>query len=47
MLDVFVQHEPITEWLVEDFAWVVLGAINTYLFLLLRFLKTRTRLLNT
>jgi len=47
MLDVFVQHQPITEWLVEDFAWVVLGATTLVLFLLLRFLKTQTRLLNT
>lgn len=46
MLDVFVQQEPLSLWLVEDFAWVVLGTITLTSFLTLRFLKTRTRLLN-
>jgi protein-S-isoprenylcysteine O-methyltransferase Ste14 len=45
--DVFVQREPFMEWLVEDRAWAVLGATTLALFLLLRFLKTQTRLLNT
>ena len=45
--DVFVQHEPFMEWLVEDRAWAVLGGTTLVLFLLLRFLKTQTRLLNT
>jgi len=45
--DVFVQDEPFMEWLVEDRAWAVLGATTLVLFLLLRFLKTQTRLLNT
>lgn len=47
MLDVFVQHQPIAEWLVEDFAWALLGGITLALFLLLRLLKSRTQLLNT
>jgi protein-S-isoprenylcysteine O-methyltransferase Ste14 len=47
MLDVFVQHQPIGEWLAEDFAWTVLGAITLALFLLLRFLKVQTQVLNT
>jgi protein-S-isoprenylcysteine O-methyltransferase Ste14 len=47
MLDVFVQHQPITEWLVEDVAWAALGATTLVLFLLFRLLKTRTQLLNT
>lgn len=47
IMDVFVQHEPFMEWLVEDMAWAVLGATTLVLFLLLRFLKTQTRLLNT
>lgn len=45
--DVFVQQEPFMDWLVEDRAWAVLGATTLVLFLLLRFLKTQTRLLNT
>lgn len=45
--DVFVQHEPFMEWVVEDRAWAVLGVTTLVLFLLLRFLKTQTRLLNT
>ena len=45
--DVFVQHEPFMEWLVEDRAWAILGTTTLVLFLLLRFLKTQTRLLNT
>ncbi len=47
IMDVFFQHEPFMEWLVEDMAWVVLGATTLVLFLLLRFLKTQTKLLNT
>jgi protein-S-isoprenylcysteine O-methyltransferase Ste14 len=47
LLDIFVQHEPFAEWLREDFAWVVLGATTLVLFLLLRFLKRQTQLLNT
>lgn len=47
MLDVFVQHQPIAEWLVEDFAWALLGITTLVLFLLLRLLKTRTQLLNS
>lgn len=46
ILDVFVQHEPFGEWVQEDFAWVVLGATTLTLFLLLRFLKTRTHVLD-
>lgn len=45
-LDVFVQHEPFSVWLEEDLAWAVLGAVTLTAFLALRFLKTRTRLLN-
>jgi len=45
--DVFVQQEPFMDWLVEDRAWAVLGATTLILFLVLRFLKTQTQLLNT
>jgi protein-S-isoprenylcysteine O-methyltransferase Ste14 len=47
ILDVFVQDEPIGQWLQEDFAWVVLGATTLVLFLVLRFLKMRTHVLDT
>ena len=43
----FSSSTSLTEWLVEDLAWAVLGATTLVLFLLLRFLKTQTRLLNT
>jgi protein-S-isoprenylcysteine O-methyltransferase Ste14 len=46
ILDVFVQHEAFIVWLDEDFAWVVLGAATLTAFLMLWFLKTRTRFLN-
>jgi len=45
-LDVFVQHEPLGVWVGEDFAWVVLGVATLTAFLMLRFLKTRTRFLS-
>ena len=47
ILDVFVQDEPIAQWLQEDFAWVLLGATTLVLFLVLRFLKVRTHVLDT
>jgi protein-S-isoprenylcysteine O-methyltransferase Ste14 len=47
ILDVFVQHQPFTEWLAEDFAWGVLGATTLTLFFVLRYFKTQTRLLDT
>ncbi|NJO35291.1 MAG: lipid A phosphate methyltransferase [Rhodospirillales bacterium] len=47
ILDVFVRREPFAEWLVEDAGWFALGATTLLIFLLLRFLKTQTRVLNT
>jgi protein-S-isoprenylcysteine O-methyltransferase Ste14 len=47
ILDVFVQHEPFAEWVVEDAAWIVLGATTLLLFLVLRFLKVHTHVLDT
>jgi hypothetical protein len=47
ILDVFVQHAPIAEWVVEDAAWVTLGATTLVLFLVLRFLKLHTHALDT
>jgi hypothetical protein len=46
ILDVIVRREPLAEWLVEDVGWFALGAITLVLFLLLRFLKKQTRVLN-
>jgi protein-S-isoprenylcysteine O-methyltransferase Ste14 len=46
ILDVFVQHEPFMEWVVEDAAWIVLGATTLLLFLVLRFLKMHTHMLD-
>jgi protein-S-isoprenylcysteine O-methyltransferase Ste14 len=46
ILDVFMEHEAVSEWVQEDFAWVALGATTLALFLLLRFLKTRTHVLD-
>lgn len=47
ILDVFVQHEPFAEWVVEDAAWIVLGVTTLVLFLVLRFLKLHTQVLDT
>jgi protein-S-isoprenylcysteine O-methyltransferase Ste14 len=46
ILDVFVQGEPVTEWLVEDFAWAAFGLVTLVVFVSLWLLKTRTRLLH-
>ena len=47
ILDVFVQHETFAEWVAEDAAWIALGATTLVLFLVLRFLKTHTHVLDT
>ena len=47
ILDVFVQHSPFMEWVEEDAAWIVLGASTLALFLVLRFLKVHTHVLDT
>lgn len=44
--DVLVQDQPIALWLDEDLAWGVLGAGTLALFLVLRWLKRQTRVLD-
>jgi protein-S-isoprenylcysteine O-methyltransferase Ste14 len=46
LFDVFVQDQPIVQWLHEDLAWGVLGAATLALFLVLRWLKRQTRILD-
>jgi protein-S-isoprenylcysteine O-methyltransferase Ste14 len=46
VLDVFVQGEPVAEWLVEDFAWAAFGLATLVVFVSLWLLKTRTRVLH-
>lgn len=46
ILDVVLQSEPFTLWVVEDAACIVLGATTLVLFLVLRFLKMYTHVLD-
>ena len=44
--DVFVQNEPVAQWVAEDLAWIVLGVATLVPFLVLRFLKMHTHVLD-
>lgn len=46
VLDVFVQHQSVAHWLEEDRAWAILGGTTLAVFVLLRFLKKHTHLLD-
>ena len=47
LVDVVVAGEPLLDWVREDLAWPVGLGLSLAVFLLLRFLKKRTRILNT
>lgn len=46
LVDILVAGEPIREWIQEDRAWLIAFGLSALLFLFLRFLKKRTRMLN-